>query len=128
MVKSCIKKGKKNLRVRFNKTVKDNEGLKKKIKRVNITRFAYKVLKQPLLEITPEFMLDLLEKNKQTSSINRARAEVINALDKLEDRVLIPKGIITAIGSKYVKRGDRKKIIDWSTKLALAAQVLNDTK
>ena len=108
--------------------MKDNEGLKKKIKRVNITRFAYKVLKQPLLEITPEFMLDLLEKNKQTSSINRARAEVINALDKLEDRVLIPKGIITAIGSKYVKRGDRKKIIDWSTKLALAAQVLNDTK
>ena len=128
MVKSCIKKGKKNLRVRFNKTVKDNEGLKKKIKRVNITRFAYKVLKQPLLEITPEFMLDLLEKNKQTSSINRARAEVINALDKLEDRVLIPKGIITAIGSKYVKSCYRKKIIYWSTKLALAAQVLNDTK
>jgi len=125
MVKSCIKKGK---RVRFNKTVKDNEGLKKKIKRVNITRFAYKVLKQPLLEITPEFMLDLLEKNRQTSSINRARAEVINALDKLEDRVLIPKGIITAIGSKYVRRNDRKKIIDWSTKLSLAAQVLNDTK
>lgn len=128
MVKSCIKKGKKNLRVRFNKTVKDNEGSKRKIKRVNITRLAQKVLKRPLLEITPEFMLDLLEKNRQTSSINRARAEVINALDKLEDRVLIPKGVITAIGNKYVQKGDRKKIIDWSTKLALAAQVLSDTK
>lgn len=124
MVKSC-KKGK---RVRFNKTVKDNEGLKRKIKRVNITRLAQKVLKRPLLEITPEFMLDLLEKNRQTSSIHRARAEVINALDKLEDRVLIPKGVITAIGNKYVQRGDRRKIIDWSTKLALAAQVLSDTK
>ena len=125
MVKSCIKKGK-NLRVRFKKTVKDNEGSKRKIKRVNLTRLAYSVLKQPLLEITPEFMLDLLEKNKQTTSNIRARAEVINALDKLEDRVLIPKGVITAIGSKYFMNGNRKKVIDWSTTLSVAAQVLSD--
>jgi hypothetical protein len=126
MVKSCMKKGKRNLRVRFNKTVQDNEGCKKKIKRVNLTRLAYSVLKTPLLDIDREFMLELLAKNKQTSSNHRAKREVIRALDRLENRIITHKGAITTIGSKCVTRYDHKKNVDWSTKLAVAAMVLED--
>ncbi len=126
MGKSCMKKGKRNLRVRFNKTVQDNEGCKKKIKRVNLTRLAYSVLKKPLLDIDREFMLELLAKNKQTSSNHRAKREVIRALGRLENRIIARKGAITTIGSKYVKRYDHKKNADWSTKLAVAAMVLAD--
>lgn len=128
MVKSCMKKGKRNLRVRFNKTVQDNEGCKKKIKRVNLTRLAYSVLKKPLLDIDREFMLELLAKNKQTSSNHRAKRDTLHALKKFENRIITHKGAITTIGSKYVKRYDHKKNVDWSTKLAVAAMVLSDTK
>ena len=125
MVKSIMKKGKR-ARVRFKKIVKDNEGSMRKIKRVNITRLAQSVLKTPILEINREFMLKLLAKNKQTSSNRRAKNEAIYALDKLEDRILTPKGAITAIGNKYVLRSDIDKQIDWSTKLSVAAMVLRD--
>jgi len=125
MVKSIMKKGKR-ARVRFKKVVKDNEGSMRKIKRVNITRLAQSVLKTPLLDIDREFMLKLLAKNKQTSSNRRAKNEAIYALDKLEDRILTPKGAITAIGNKYVLRSDIDKQIDWSTKLSVAAMVLRD--
>jgi len=125
MVKSIMKKGKR-ARVRFKKIVKDNEGSMRKIKRVNITRLAQSVLKTPLLDIDREFMLKLLAKNKQTSSNRRAKNEAIYALDKLEDRILTPKGAITAIGNKYVLRSDIDKQIDWSTKLSAAAMVLRD--
>lgn len=125
MVKSIMKKGKR-ARVRFKKVVKDNEGSMRKIKRVNITRLAQSVLKTPLLKINREFMLKLLAKNKQTSSNRRAKNEAIYALDKLEDRILTPKGAITAIGNKYVLRSDIDKQIDWSTKLSVAAMVLRD--
>lgn len=113
-------------KVRFKKIVKDNEGSMRKIKRVNITRLAYSVLKTPLLDIDRDFMLKLLAKNKQTSSNRRAKNEAIYALDKLEDRILTPKGAITAIGNKYVLRSDLDKKIDWSTKLSVAAMVLRD--
>ena len=125
MVKSIMKKGKR-ARVRFKKVVKDNEGSMRKIKRVNITRLAQSVLKTPLLKINREFMLKLLAKNKQTNSNRRAKNEAIYALDKLEDRILTPKGAITAIGNKYVLRSDIDKQIDWSTKLSVAAMVLRD--
>ena len=125
MVKSIMKKGKR-ARVRFKKIVKDNEGSMRKIKRVNITRLAQSVLKTPLLDIDRDFMLKLLAKNKQTSSNRRAKNEAIYALDKLEDRILTPKGAITAIGNKYVLRSDIDKQIDWSTKLSAAAMVLRD--
>ena len=113
-------------KVRFKKVVKDNEGSVRKIKRVNITRLAQSVLKTPLLKINREFMLKLLAKNKQTSSYYRAKREAIEALDRLEDRILTPKGAITAIGNRYLLRSDLDKKIDWSTKLSVAAMVLKD--
>lgn len=108
-------------KVRFNKVVKDNEGSVRKIKRVNLTRLAHSVLKTPLLKINRNVMLKLLAKNKQTSSHRRAKKE---ALDKLEDRILAPKGEIAAIGSHYVLRSDLEKTIDWTTKLSTAVEVL----
>ena len=111
-------------KVRFNKVVKDNEGSVRKIKRVNLTRLAHSVLKTPLLKINRNVMLKLLAKNKQTSSHRRAKKEAIDALDKLEDRILAPKGEIVAIGSQYVLRTDLEKTIDWTTKLSTAVEVL----
>ena len=129
MVKSCMKKrGKRTLKVRFNKVVKDNEGSQKKIKRVNLTRLAYSVLKTPLLDINRDYMLKLLNKHKQTGSHRRAKQEVIQALDKLEDRILTPKGEIVTIGSEYVLQHDLDKTIDWTTKLSTAAEVLKSVE
>lgn len=110
-------------KIRFNKVVKDNNGVKKKIKRVNITRLAYSIINKPLSKITPKYMLELLNKNKQTNSCHRAKKEVLRALDKLEDRILIAKGPIIAIGCYYIEN-DLNKIIDWTTKLSTAAEAL----
>ena len=111
-------------KVRFNKVVKDNEGSVRKIKRVNLTQLAYSVLKTPLLKINRDLMADLLKKNKQTSSHRKAKKEAIDALDKLEDRVLAQNGKIVAIGSKFVLEHEIEKTIDWTTKLATAVEVL----
>lgn len=113
------------MRVRFDKVVKDNKGSMKKIKRVNITRLAYAVIEKPLLEITPEYMLELLSKNKQSGSDKKAIKEVARALDNLETRLIVKDGPIVAIGHKFiVQNGDLTKHIDWTNKLSAAVTVL----
>lgn len=112
----------KSSKVRFCKTVRDNLGVKKKLKRVNITKLAYSILDAKHSDINEEFIRKTLAKNLQKGK-RRGIKQAIKALDKMEGRLMTPRPL-NAIGHKYVLAHDIGKAINWSSKLTKAVEIL----